>query len=637
MKKSIITSIAVLALAASCIEDSRNNFMVEDTLSLVFDEQVVPVSVHAGGFDVTVLKAGKGTLAATAILGVSQESLDAYNAENSTSYSAFPASAYSFESNSVSFKAEDLTAHAMIRWDPATAIAALDGKSSVIPVKLEAGSLDINTKRDFILVNILNTTVGFASSGATVSAKENPEEDSEVQFKISLDVPLPDDLCVTVAADNSLIPAYGASSGISFTQAPAGLISIPSEGYTIPKGQTDAFFSLPVKNSALFDGGAMKNFYAILVPLKITSASREGVVISDQVFYLRVNNPSALSFSRVWGKYSTSKLWTEEYSLPSGSDRNLTTDGNWVYLPCAVAPSAGGTPKITAISVTDPSVTMQVNCEGMVESTITSACVRVVDKGDGKLMLTASGAESDNFSFYAWEDGLDKAPTVTPLQCTWRRSGDRYELHGTWADGMLYCHSYQGTFSTRYKVSGGKFEKTDRTLVNAPYTGFGGHYKHPDSEEMLFASSDTAAFVTMTGGTYKAGDGQDVYDMTATPYVGGQMSFGYRCFSYKGEKYIAYTAAELEDGVLEDGLTPGPSMKRARLVIVKDKGGFKASLDGDNKEIIYEAPIQGESFDDIAIAESAVSQGDCSVCVLSDKVIIAAGFQGLGVSVFKLE
>ena len=78
-------------------------------------------------------------------------------------------------------------------------------------------------------------------------------------------------------------------------------------------------------------------------------------------------------------------------------------------------------------------------------------------------------------------------------------------------------------------------------------------------------------------------------------------------------------------------------MKRARLVIVKDKGSYKASLDGDNKEIIYEAPIQGESFDDIAIAESAVSQGDCSVCVLSDKVIIAAGFQGLGVSVFKLE
>ncbi len=637
MKKLIITSIAVLALAASCIEDSRNNFMVDDTLSLVFDEQVVPVSVHAGGFDVTVLKAGKGTQAATATLSVSQESLDTYNTENETSYKPLSASAYSFESNSVSFKAEDMTARARLEWDPSTVISALSGKSSVIPVKLEEGSLSINEKRNFILVNILNTTVGFASTGATVSAKEDPNENVEVQFKISLDTPLPSDLSVMVAADKSLIPAYSASTGIAFSEAPDGLFSLPAEGYTVPKGQTDVFFSLPIKNSALFDGGTMKNFYAILVPLKITSTSTKGVVISDQVYYLRINNPAALSFSRLWGKYSLDKLWTEEYGLPSGSDRNLTTDGNWVYLPCAVAPSAGGTPTITAISVLDPSVTMKVNCEGMVASTITSACVRIIDKGDGKHMLTATSAEANNFSFYAWENGIDKAPTVTSLQCTWRRSGDRYEFHGTWADGMLYSHSYQGTFSTRYKVTGGKFEKTDRTLVNAPYTGFGGHYKHPDNAEMLFASSDTSAFVTMTGTTYKAGDGQDVYDMTATPYVGGRMSFGYRCFTYKGEKYIAYTAAELEDGVLEDGVTPGPSMKRARLVIVKDKGGFKASLDGDNKEIIFEAPIQGESFEDVASSAASTAQGDCSVFVLSDKVIIAAGFQGLGVSVFKLE
>ena len=630
MKKLIITSIAVLALAASCIEDSRNNFMVDDTLSLVFDEQVVPVSVHAGGFDITVLKAGKGTQAATASLGISQEALDAYNTENGTSYKLFPASAYSFESNTVSFKAEDITAQTKLEWNPATAVAALDGKSSVIPVKVEESSIDINEKRSFILVNLLNSTVEFASNGGNISAKDDPQAGLETQIKISVDVPLPSDLSVVIGVDNSKLPAYIASSGLDASlvkQAPNGLVSLPSEGYVIPAGSPDISITLELNASALWKSATeMIDFYAIVIPLKITSTSTAGVAISEKVYYLRINNPAGLAISRIWGLYSPDQLWTKKYGLPDGSDRNLSTDGTWVYLPWAVAPAAGGQPKITAISVNDKDVTKEVNCEGMVDNTITSACVRVIDKGDGNSMLTASGANADNFSFYAWENGIDSKPTVYSLQCTWRRSGDRYEFHGTWADGMLYSHSYQGTFSTRYKVTGGKFDKTDRTLVNSPFTGFGGHYKHPISEEMLFASSDTSAFVTMTGGTYKAGDGQDVYDMTATSYPEGKNTFGYRCFSFKGENYIAYTALDTEDD----------TMKRAKLIIVKDYGSFSASL-GENKDIIFEAPLQGESADDAAFKAPTSYQGDCAVSVLPSRVIIAAGFQGIGVSVFKME
>ena len=115
------------------------------------------------------------------------------------------------------------------------------------------------------------------------------------------------------------------------------------------------------------------------------------------------------------------------------------------------------------------------------------------------------------------------------------------------------------------------------------------------------------------------------------------MTWGYRTFTYRGEKYIAYTAIDKDDDLKEDGITTYTTKQRARLVVVRDKGSFKASLLGDNKDIFFEAPLQGEKFEDIAAAPPASAQGDCAVMVLDDKVLIAAGVQGIGLSVFKME
>ena len=631
MKKIIITSIAVLALAASCIEDSRNNFMVDDTLSLVFDEQVVPVSVHAGKATVSVLKAGKGSRSADVTLGVSASALSDFNAENGTAYSQIGTSEYSFTASSVSFKPEEMTKTVGIEWNPASLISSLDGANSVIPVVIEEGSISVNEKRNLVLLNVLNSTVRLASSGSTVLAPESASENLTVSVKLAVDFPLPEDLQITLAVDNSLIAAYNAEKGESADAAPDGYAVLPTEGVTIPAGGSDCFATLTLNNSALFSGSKMISFDTILVPIKISATSVSGLQISDSAYYLLVRSPfGGPSVSRVWGLYSTAgHLWTEAYGLPAGADRNLTLDADWVYLPYAVG---GSEARITAISTSDPDNKKLVNCSGFVTNTITTACVRVIDKGDGTTMLTASGASDNSFNFYAWPSGIDSAPTVYNLQCTWRRAGDRYEVHGTWADGMLYAHAYQGTFSTRYEIKNGAFTKTDRTLVNVPFTGFGSLYKHPDSGQMLFASSDTSAFMTPTGTTYKAGDGQDIHDMTIESFSTARLTYGYRPFTLKGEKYIAFTALDRNDG--EDGST---TMKRARLVIVRDKGGFKASLDPDNMDIFFEAPLQGETFESLAPEQPTVNVGDCAVFLSGGSVLIAAGYQGIGVSLFKME
>lgn len=629
MKKILFVSIVLSVLAVSCIEDSRNNFMVEDALSLVYDEPVVPVSVYAGSCTISVLKSGKGTTPASATLGVSTEALDAYNAENSTSYTPISSSSYSFASSSITIKAEEMTGKVQIEWDPKTLQPALNGGLSVIPVVITDASLDINQKRNLVLVNVLNSEVGLASSGSTAVASEDPLEDLEIQIKVALDFPLPEDLNVNFDVDPSLIAAYAAEKGLDAIAPFAGYVRFPDKVVSIPAKSSDIFFTLTLKNSVLFDSnGKMKNFNTIVAPIKITGASISGVSISDRVYYMVVKSPfSGASVSRIWGKYSSTHLWSEDYGLPSGADRTMTLDADWVYLPYSVG---GDVAKITAISVGDPETTKLVNCTGFKSNTITTACVRVIDKGDGTTMLTASGANGDSFAFYSWEDGIDNAPKCTELQCTWRRGGDRYEIHGTWADGTLYAHSYQGTFSTRYEIKNGQFTKTDRTLVDVPFTGFGGIYKHPDYDQMIFASADTSAFVTALSTTHKAGDGQDIHDMQYEKYPGGRLTFGYRPFTFKGDKFIAFTTMDKTEA-------GQPDVLRARLVIVSDKGGFKASLEADNMDIVYQAPLQGEDFESEAFEAPSVMQGDCAVCVLSNKVLIAASFQGIGLSVFKME
>ena len=641
---TLLTGAATLLLQG-CIEDSRENYMVDDSLSLVYDEPVVEVSVHAAAQTVTVLKAGKGKSGAWAELAQGSAELAAWNAseENDVKYDEINASLVSFSDTRVTFGEKDIRQSVEVRWDPKAVIPKLSTGNEVIPVAIAGSDITVNEDRKLLLLNLVNSTVSFASSGSTVVAKETPSEKAELSVKLRLDHVLPKDVTVSFDVDNSLVEAYNAAKGTNFPAAPAGYVSAAS--VEIPAGAADVFATLPLDNSKLFDGNTIKDFRTCVVPLRITGTSLDGMLVSEAAYYLLVNNPLAgASFSRIWGKYSTESLWSTEYGLPSGADRNLATDGEWVYLPYSVG---GTTAKITAISVNDPSVTKQVNTTGFVNATITTACVRVIDKGNGQPMLVASGAGENTFPFYAWENGIDNPPTVFSLQCTWRRGGDRFEFHGTWADGILYTHAYQGRFTTRYKVTGGAFVKTedgqfngtDRALVNmlGTDTGFGGFYLYPGQDQMVFTTSDVSAFVTILDTYVDPGDGQKAWETAREDFPDADRTWGYRVFSLGGEKYIAYTAVDKMDQLKEDGVNYYTSNQRARLVVIKDKGGFKASLGADNQDIVFEAPLQGEEFEDIAIAPPASIQGDCSVRVYGNKVIIAAGVQGLGVSVFLME
>ena len=630
----------VLLMSASCIEDSRNNYMVPDTLSLVYDEVVTGVSIYAGECNVAILKSGKGQSKATATIGTSNEALTAFNAseEATAQYKMIPASNFFFSEDVVTFDASDLKKDITMTWNPDLLCKLVNSDTQVLPVSILNGSLDINQSRNLLALNFLKSTVGFATTGSTVLAKEDKNENGEVQVKIKVDRTIPKDVEVTYAIDNSLIAAYNAEKGTEYEQAPDGYVVLPSAPAKIAAGTFDVYSTITLNTQKIFGtDGKILNFRTLIVPLKVTASSLNGVLLSDQVYYLLINNPLAgATVSRIWGKYSIDKLWTQGYAdIPDGGDRNLALDGQWVYVPYAVG---GSTAKITAISVDDPATTKQVNFTGATANTITSACVRVIDKGNGAPMLIGSGANASEFAFYAWENGIDSAPTKFGLKCSWRRHGDRIEYKGTWTDGQLWAHSYQGTFASYYEFKNGQFVELDpkygHLLVDLPYAGFGGPYWYPGSDEMLFASSDWGAYFSLKG-TTRTADVFTVKETVREDYGDATLTFGYHVFTYRGDTYIAYTAYD-NDLVNSQG-NPYPSKQRARLIVLEGQGSWRKSLDESTRKVVFEAPLQGENFEDIAVAASSSAQGDCAVYVQPDKVLIAAGAQGIGISLFKLE
>lgn len=639
MKKTFLYIAAALSLV-SCIEDSRENNMVPDSVSLVFDEVVVPVSVYSGAKEISVLKSGKGTSPAWAKVGFSSEGLAKYNADdrNDATYKELASSLVKFSTEKVDFQPSDVRQLLSVSWTVDDMVKAISGDDYVVPVGLLGSDITVNEGRDLILLNILNSTASFASSGSTVMAKETSTENGEVTLKIKLDHVMPIDLSVNFAVDNSLVAAYNTEKGTNYTTAPNGYVQIPSEGAVINAGASDVFAKITLKTSVLYgQDGKISDFRTHLIPIKITGTSVNGVKVSESAYYLLVNNPLAgASFSRVWGLYSASSNWTNLYeTIPAGGDRTLATDGTWVYLPYAVGSSEA---KITAISVTDPETTKMVNFTGATANTITSACVRVIDKGNGTKMLLASGANASEFAFYAWENGIDNPPTKFGLKCSWRRHGDRFEYHGTWADGQMWSHSYQGRFSSYYEFKDGAFVDLDpkygHLLIDLNYTGFGGPYWYPGSDEILFTTSDAGAFVTLTGATHIA-DVFTVKDTSCDDYNEATLTFGYNVFTFRGEEYVAYVSYDKD--LLNSKNEPYSSLMRARLTVLKGMGDWRKTLDEATRTVVFEAPLQGENFEDVAFATSATTVGDCSVYVASDHVIIAAGMQGIGLSVFKME
>ena len=168
MWKLLIAGLFASAALAGC-EDNRNNFMVDDTLSFVNEEQYAGVSVYNGKYEFAILKNGKGQQSAKALLSVSETALAEYNAANGTNYAVLPANCYKLSSSTIGFSDGDTRKFVEVTWDDAAIFALGEGTEYAIPLELTTvnDALAVDANRNVKIINPKRASIGMEKELAT--------------------------------------------------------------------------------------------------------------------------------------------------------------------------------------------------------------------------------------------------------------------------------------------------------------------------------------------------------------------------------------------------------------------------------------------------------------------------------------
>ena len=230
MWKLLIAGLFASAALAGC-EDNRNNFMVDDTLSFVNEEQYAGVSVYNGKYEFAILKNGKGQQSAKALLSVSETALAEYNAANGTNYAVLPANCYKLSSSTIGFSDGDTRKFVEVTWDDAAIFALGEGTEYAIPLELTTvnDALAVDANRNVKIINPKRASIGMEKELATPFHPTATHEEITFDGNIVLDNAITTmDLTVNYAIDNSLVP----------TTRPTGRTTWPrpkgSPGWTPP-------------------------------------------------------------------------------------------------------------------------------------------------------------------------------------------------------------------------------------------------------------------------------------------------------------------------------------------------------------------------------------------------------------------
>lgn len=335
--------IAVLIASAALVgcKDERNNFMVDDTISFVNENPYTVVSVYNGRYEFAVLKNGKGQQGAKALLAVSETALAEYNAANGTNYVLLPANCYKLSTSTLGFSEGDTRKFVELTWDDDAIFALGDAAEYVIPIQLSVANnaLKVDENRNVVIINPRRATIGMESSLADAIQPNATGDEIAINGNIVLDNAISTmDLTVNVAVDNSLVDAYNQANGTNYQIAPDGFATLAAASSLISAGQTTAPFTCKINSDKLFDGSELKIAGNLLVPIRITSASLDGISISTEVMYIPVTMDKVLKgpWTLLEGEgncYARDPLapgWASGYTADKLFDGEITPGHEWI-------------------------------------------------------------------------------------------------------------------------------------------------------------------------------------------------------------------------------------------------------------------------------------------------------------------
>ena len=647
--RNIFVSAIALASVVACVDD-RNNFMVDDSFGFnnAIDENLKELAIYGGSYELAVIKSGKGFTDATVFVEGSNADLLAYNKKNGTSYIPVSKEFYNFSTNSLEYKAEEVSKTVTVTWDVAKIaeqMASEPANEYVIPVALKSDELEVNDGRHLVILNLKKTTVKTEQSLLSWTLVYGEEVEATTDSKnvtILLDRSPDMDVTLSFEADEEAVAAYNAANGVNYTLAPEGLISFEST-LAISNGETIKQLAVALNSAVLIENNVMPEFEGYVVPVRVSGATVDGIAYENALTYVVVKGMAPVPpqlFDRLWGLYTTSSAapWYGSYlkaPATGGPDRNITMDDNYVY----VAQSNGEEAKIVAFDLRTGAyaktitVSNAVTNNGEGNQSHLISCVRMIKNTDpaingGKDILVASSlGVGIDFYMYAFVDGIDKEPRVSRME-SWRRCGDKFTVVGDWKSGRLFFGDNEATRNAvvYFDIVDGKFGADWGTVEYAQPTakfdvainaGLGDYTAHPqDNSYALLTSTSNAAM--LTGSTALSAWGTD-------PNLA--MTFGYNFFSKGEKKYIAYFKLDPE------------SHAQGSVVVLNDPTGaaadFQATLEA--QDVAFTAPIQ-DAMDATVISPIAASPylGDCVVREIDGEIYMAVLQNGGGLSVFKM-
>ena len=667
--KYFLLSALMITFVASC-EDDRNNFLPDDSFGFnnKAGENVVTLSLYGGSYSIDVIKSGKGLNEGVVDITTSNAALIAYNDEYETEYLPLPADQglYSFDTESIVFGMDDVTKSFNVTWDIAKVAAFIDSKPEnqyCIPVALSSDGLEVNEGRNVFILNLVTSTITAEQTLLSKTYEWESEPVSEtMDITVRIDKAIPGvDLTLDYEVDNSLIAAYNEANGTAYEAAPEGLVTFGADP-VLKAGEGYVLLPVTVNTNVLAEDMEVevdgvvetrklvkRDWDGYVVPLKLSGMSVDGVKVDNGLTYVVVKGMEPVPpqlFTRMWGIYATSSTAPWQSTFGISDSRNITMDDQYLYIP----QNAGEGAILKAVSISDPTQVKDVNVDGVAGGTHTLSCVRMIPNTDpavnnGKDLLSAcclSTGEGSHLHFYVWLDGIDNAPTLSVVEDSGRRLGDKYIVVGSWNDGEVYLKDYNTGNIIRYAMTEGRIGEwpgadglayaRGRMDYNASVPdasgSIGSAYVYPGTPNAYGEGNTPAGFlVSSTASAHYLGNTSgNVFASTAD--FGMAMTHGYSFFSDKktGEKYVAYVALEA-------------NQDQGNVKVVSDFNGTPEGLVGvlQNQKVVFEAPVQ-DAMDATVLSPCPAthSTGDCVVREIGNETYMAVMIQNVGISVFKL-
>lgn len=339
MNKLYFSLIAGTLLTLSSCESKINNFMVDDTVSLV-NPGLVEETVYIGLEDnsnVYVLKSGKGFQAAKVHIEVDNTIINEYNETAKIPVSELSTECYSIAVGSLELSKSDYISPFEISWNREKLAEALENDPDlVIPLRLYVENEDVNVNLErvttLIKPNIDTPLISLDKygyvKGLTPTRRTSLEED--VYISVSSNFIPKDDIDFTLTVDADALDKYNQENGTAYKILPEEAYRL-EKNWTIKKAMTTSRFKFTFVREALIPEDGPSKFGTFILPITMSEVSSSAVNPKQATIFYAVSVVASPIDKSTWSIVECNSEIANDPNPATATDQYPSTnliDGN---------------------------------------------------------------------------------------------------------------------------------------------------------------------------------------------------------------------------------------------------------------------------------------------------------------------